>query len=166
MKGAVSILLFYFVFGLEGSKANAPDDPELIERSLATTNMLGFPEELLLDALFPNDVEPSKHSAEELFKALSSGEGQEAARVAAMRSMLSNPRARGTDGWLGGMCDAMPWLSWLLRCTSSDEEGGGVENREEPPQEPNTLVIREYVYAKCDFSAGDYSEEDNSLGRK
>ncbi|CAB3385327.1 Hypothetical predicted protein [Cloeon dipterum] len=140
----------------QGLKGNPPDDPELIERSLATTNLLGFSEELLFDALFPNEVE-HHHSAEELMKALSSAEGQEAARAAAMRSMLTNSRARGTSGWLGGMCDAMPWLSWLMRCAGSDEQMG-LENREDPAPEPSTLVIEKYVYARCDPGDGDYDD--------
>lgn len=86
-------------------------------------------------------------------------DGQEAVRAAAMRSMLTRSRARGADGWLGGLCDAMPWLSWLMRCASSDDEPGA-ENREEPaPVEPNTLVITDYEWATCEQD-GDYDEEE------
>jgi len=91
---------------------------------------------------------------------LSSAEGQDAARAAAMRSMLTRSRARGADGWLGGMCDSMPWLSWLIRCADSDEEAGP-EHREEPT-EPNTLVIRDYEWATCEQEA-EYEEEDNMV---
>jgi hypothetical protein len=90
---------------------------------------------------------------------LSSSEGQEAARAAAMRSMLTRSRARGADGWLGGMCDSMPWLSWLISCEESADEIVA-EHREEPT-EANTLVIMDYEWATCE-QEGDY-EEDNQI---
>lgn len=94
---------------------------------------------------------------------IDSADGQEAARAAAMRSMLTHSRARGADGWLGGMCDAIPWLSWLMRCASSDDELG-VENREEPaPTESNTLVIMDYEWATCEQEGDEYEEEENKF---
>lgn len=98
------------------------------------------------------------HSREALLRLLESPEGQEAVRGAALQTMLaqSSGAARGRDGevgWLGGMCDSMPWLSWLGACTAAEDDTNtepvASERQPATQQPPFVITLDKYEWATC-----------------
>ncbi|KAF4518602.1 hypothetical protein B566_EDAN009851 [Ephemera danica] len=147
-----------------------PDNPELVQRSLAEANLRRFSEHLLLEAL-EQESGGKPLSKEQVKRLLESPEGQEAARSAALQAMLeqapgnSNERGRGMQGWLGSMCDTIPWLAWLLPCDEDNQVD--TSERENPDgsvvtQSPYIISLQNFMWATCNQDGG-ASSSSNEL---